>query len=191
MHRLLLVAVLLCSVAAQALAQGAARPQAREGFAISFGFGGGSAGAECDFCGSERTTGLSGYLRLGGYVNERVFLGFESNGWVNSEDGLDESLGFYSAVVQWYPNADQGFYLKGGAGLALYGITDGEDKISSNGLGLTIGLGHDIRVGRNFSLTPFVNYLVSTKSELNFNDESTGLNASANLLQFGLGFTWH
>ncbi len=191
MHRLLLAAVMALSLSSAALAQGAPRPQTREGFGISFGIGGGSAGSDCDFCSSDRTTALSGYLRLGGHVKQNVFVGFESNGWINSEDGIDEGLGFYSAVVQWYPNVEQGFYLKGGLGLALYNATDGVDEISGNGLGLNLGVGYDFRVGRNFSLTPYANFLMSTKSELNFNDESTGLNISANLIQFGLGFTWH
>jgi hypothetical protein len=124
-------------------------------------------------------------------VKPNLFVGFESSGWVNSEEGIDETLGFYSAVAQWYPNAEQGFYLKGGLGLSLYEATDGIDDITGNALGLSVGTGYDVRVGKNFSLTPYVNFLMSTKGELNFNDESTGLNISANLIQFGLGFTWH
>lgn len=191
MYRFLLAALFTLSFSATALAQTAPRPQTREGFGISFGLGGGSAGAECDFCSSDRTTALSGYLRLGGHVSPVLFVGFESNGWSNSEGGYDSALGFYSAVVQWYPNVEQGFYLKGGLGVAAYTETDGVDEISSSALGLTLGTGYDIRVGKNFSLTPFANFLVSSKGELDFNDEATGLKISANLIQFGLGFTWH
>jgi opacity protein-like surface antigen len=192
MFRFLLAAVLALTLSANAFAQAAApRPQTREGFGISFGFGGGSAGSECDVCTSDRTTALSGYLRLGGHVSPTVFVGFESNGWANSEEGIDESLGFYSAVVQWYPNAEQGFYLKGGLGISAYTATDGFDEISGSALGLSVGTGYDIRVGKNFSLTPFANFLMSSKGELDFNDEATGFKISANLIQFGLGFTWH
>lgn len=168
-----------------------ARALPREGFGISFGFGAGSAGAACDFCSSDRTTGLSGYLRLGGHPNPQTFVGFESNGWVNSENGIDESLGFYSGVIQFYPNVHQGFYLKGGLGLSLYTATDGVDEVTGTALGFAAGIGYDIRVGRNFSLTPYVNFLTSTKGELKVNDVGSDLNVSANLIQFGLGFTWH
>ncbi len=191
MHRFLFATVLSVSLSTAALAQATPLPQTREGFGMSFGLGGGSAGSECDFCDSERTTALSGYLRLGGHVNRKVFVGFESNGWTNSEAGVDQTLGFYGGVVQFYPNPEQGFYLKGGLGLALYSETDGIDEINSSALGLSAGLGYDFRVGKNFSLTPYANFLMSTKGELTFNDESTGLNVSANLIQFGLGFTWH
>lgn len=191
MFRILLATVLTLSFSTAAFAQAAPRPQTREGFGISFGLGSGSAGSECDFCTSDRTTALSGYLRLGGHVSPSVLVAFESNGWSNSESGYDQSLGFYSAVVQWYPNVEQGFYLKGGLGLALYTETDGVDEVSASALGLSLGTGYDIRVGKNFSLTPFANFLVSSKGELDFNDEATGLKVSANLIQFGLGFTWH
>jgi len=191
MHRLLLAAALTATLSSAAFAQGATLPQTRQGFGISFGLGGGSVGTECTDCASDRTTALAGYLRLGGHVNRQIFVGFESNGWTNSEEGLDETLGFYSAVVQFYPNAEQGLYLKGGLGLAAYGVTDGIDKITSGALGLSVGIGSDFRVGKNFSLTPYVNVLTSTKGAVLFNDESTGLNVSANMIQFGLGFTWH
>lgn len=191
MHRLLFALVLAGSLSTTALAQSTSLPQNREGFGISFGLGGGSAGAECDFCTSDRTTALSGYLRLGGHVNRQLFVGFESNGWTDSELDIDTTLGFYNAVVQFYPNPDQGLYLKGGLGLAMYQETDGIDEVTSSALGFSAGIGYDFRVGRNFSLTPYANFLMSTKGELALNDESTGLNVSANLLQVGLGFTWH
>lgn len=190
MHRTSLLALALIFSASLAQAQDS-RTQTREGFGISFGFGAGSAGAACDACTSDRTTGLSGYLRLGGHVNAQTLVAFESNGWVNSEDGIDETLGFYSGVVQFYPNADQGFYVKGGIGLSLYTATDGVDDLSGTAFGFTAGMGYDIRVGRSFSLTPYVNVLTSTKGELKFNDTGTDLKISANLIQLGLGFTWH
>lgn len=184
LRAMLVSLVIPVSVAAQ-------NPQTREGFGISFGLGTGSAGAECDGCSSDRENGLSGYLRLGGYVRPHVFLAFESTGWTFSQDGIDETLGFYMGVVQWYPNPDRGLFLKGGVGLSRYLATDGFDDVTGSGLGLSLGLGYDIRVGKNFSLTPYANFLSSTKSELEVNDVSSGLNVSANLLQIGLGFTWH
>lgn len=185
-----LLAALLIAAPALSAQSGTTVPD-RQGFGISFGLGAGSAGADCDFCSSDRTTGLSGYFRLGGHVSQQLFVGFESNGWTKEEDGITESLGFYSGVVQWYPNPASNFYVKAGAGLALYLATDDIDDITSSALGLTLGMGYDIKAGQRFSLTPFANAMFTTKGELNLNDESTGLNVSANLIQVGLGFTWH
>lgn len=186
--RAVLAVVLLSFLPSASAAQLA---QNREGFGISFGFGGGSGAAACDGCSGDRETGLSGYLRLGGYARPHVFVGFESNGYTKSLDGVDITGGFYQAVVQWYPNASTGFFVKGGAGLMAYLETDGIDEITASALGMSVGLGYDARVGRNFSLTPFANILFSAKSDAKFNGASTGLDASFNLVQIGLGFTWH
>lgn len=189
MRILPLVALVILPLAASA--QTTSNPQTRQGFGISFGFGAGSAGATCNSCTSERDNGLSGYLRLGGYLTPSIFLAGESNGWVHSEDGVDQTLGFYSVVTQWYPNAQGGLYLKGGLGLSSYAATDGTDDLNATAGAFSIGAGYDFRVGRNFSLTPFANYLRSMEGEIKANDISTGVNLAANLFQIGLGFTWH
>ena len=62
---------------------------------------------------------------------------------------------------------------------------------TGSAIGLTAGLGYDFRVGRNLSLTPYLNYLRSGKGELEVNDISSGFNVSSNILQVGLGLTWH
>jgi hypothetical protein len=184
--RLLALTLVWLPVAAQA-----EHPQVREGFAISVGLGSGSAGASCDGCSSDREEALSGNLRLGGYLRPNLFLGGETHGWTNSENGLDEVIGFYTATVQWYPNETKGTYFKGGLGLAAYAATDGIDDLTGYGLGLALGVGHDFRVGRNFSLTPYANYLISTKEELELNGFSTGLDSSTNIFQIGLALSWH
>ena len=47
------------------------------------------------------------------------------------------------------------------------------------GIGLTLGLGYDARVGRNFALTPYLDILNSGYD-----------GGSLNTVAFGLGFTW-
>src|SRR5574342_874795 len=108
MLRKLLAVFILCSVAAPVLpAQdpSGARPNTREGFWIGFGFGLGSTGADCTSCSNDRTSGFSGYLRMGGTVSRHVLLGGETNGWLHSESGVDETLGFASFVASIYPSA--------------------------------------------------------------------------------------
>lgn len=169
--------------AAAAHAQGTAdvgggRPQTREGFWIGFGLGAGSLG--CEDCG-DRETALSGNLKLGGTINPRFLLGVETNGWYKSESGVTLTYGNLSAVGYFYPSETSGFYLKGGLGLASLELDlDGFGSGSETGSGAVLGLGYDARVGRNFSLTPYLNFMAGS-----FDD------GTANVVQLGLGFTWH
>lgn len=163
----------------------------RQGFGISFGLGGGSAGMDCSGCSSDRETGASGYLRLGGHVRPDLFVGFESNGFVASDDGWDTTGGFYSVALQWYPNVNKGFYLKGNLGMAAVVEEDDFDELEVSSVGIGLGIGYDARVGKNFSLTPYANLIYTTKNDVKLNGSSLGVKAGFNLIQIGLGFTWH
>ena len=185
------IARALVLVALVSLAASAQHAQTREGFSISFGIGGGSAGVSCDGCGTDRENGLSGYLRLGGYVRPTLLVAGETNGFTKNVDGVDVVASFVSAVVQWYPQVASGFYLKGGAGIATGSLDDGVDELAATGMGITLGTGYEWRVTRNFSLTPYVNYLRSVGAEAKFNGVGLGGNLNVDVFQFGLGFTWH
>jgi hypothetical protein len=171
----------------------AQRPNTREGFWIGFGLGGGSVGVDCPTCSEDRTTNTSGYFKLGGTVSPRVLMGFESNGWTNSEVAFDESLGFASFIVAWYPSATGAFFLKGGVGAMAYVAEDGVDELTATAAAGSIGLGIDIRIGRNLSLTPYMNIFSSSPAKFRFNDipAPAGQDITANLVQIGLGLTWH
>ena len=153
-------------------------PQTREGFFISFGFGPGSIG--CDACGGDRESGLSGYLKLGGTLNEQLLLGFESNAWVKEESGVTLTSAIAAAVVQYYPNVETGLFIKGGPGLARLELETSFGSASESGFGLIVGGGYDIRLGVNFSLSPYANFIYA-------NIDNEGLD----LWEIGLGFMWH
>lgn len=184
--------VLALSIVGSALH--AQRPNTREGFWIGFGLGTGSVGVECYSCTDERANGLSGYLRLGGTVsNGSILLGFESNGWVHSEYGVDEELGFGAFVLSWYPNVTGAFYLKFGAGVMSYAASDGFDRLTAKATSASIGAGYDIRVGTNFSLTPYINAFGTSPASFRINGLAApvGEQIRANLVQIGLGLNWH
>jgi opacity protein-like surface antigen len=187
--RFTLAALLLAAATTTAAAQD--KPQTREGFSASFGLGMGSAGLSCDGCDFDRETGLSGYLRLGGYIRPNLLLAGETNGYTKSEDGVDGQISYISAVAQYYPQVQKGFYVKGGLGLSMASIDDGTDEITANGMALSLGLGYDFRVGKNFSLTPYMNWLKSFGAEAELNGTGTGVDLNTDVLQFGLGLTWH
>ena len=174
---LTLLAVVLALVPSSLTAQ---NPQTREGFFIGLGLGAGSFGCEgCD----GRETGIAGHLKLGGTINSRVLLGAESAGWTKEEGGARLTHSTLVAFVQFYPSETGGFFLNGGVGISRLdasvsaaGVTvsDGD-----SGAGFQAGLGYDVRVGTNLSLTPYGLWA--------FGDHG----GSVNVGQAGLGVTWH
>jgi hypothetical protein len=171
-------AMLTALLATSAFAQQA---QTRQGFWVGGGMGYGSLGLSCDGCGSvDRTGGLSGYAKLGGTLRQNILLGIEMNAWTKSEGAGRVTMGNMSGAAYWYPMPTQGLFLKAGAGYSVLGVDDGVSTADDSGFGLLGGLGYDVRVGRNLSITPVANY---------FRGAFAG--GSANVLQFGIGVTSH
>jgi hypothetical protein len=156
----------------------AQRPHVRDGFWFNVGLGVGSLG--CDDCGS-RESALSGQIGLGGTLSDKVIIGAMSNGWTKSEGGVTLTAGTLVVGIRFYPSATGGFFLTGGLGLgSISAEFAGFGSDSEIGTGAMVGLGWDIRVGDNVSLTPFWNGF-ATKTD----------NADANVGQIGLSVTIH
>lgn len=169
-----LSALLTVLLASSAFAQQA---QTRQGFWIGGGLGYGSMGVSCDGCAaSDRVGAPSGYLKLGGALRQNILLGVETNGWTKSELGARLTMANISGAVYWYPMVTNGLFVKAGAGYS--GLDNGFG--GSSGFGMLGGVGYDVRVGRNLSLTPVANW---------FRGSFDG--GSANVLQIGLGVTSH
>jgi hypothetical protein len=173
-----LSALLTVLLASTAFAQQA---QTRQGFWVGGGMGYGSLGLSCDGCGDvDRTGGLSGYAKLGGTLRSNILLGVEMNGWTKSEAGGRVTMGNFSGAAYWYPMVTNGLFIKAGAGYSALSADDGVSSATDSGFGVLGGLGYDIQVGRNLSLTPVANW---------FRGGFDG--GSANVLQIGLGVTSH
>ena len=156
---------------------GAAQAQSHEGFWVGFGFGGGSLGLDG---GTDRDTGVVGYVKLGGTINERFLIGWESNAWRKDQSGATVTHTNSSAVAYFYPSAANGFFLKGGLGWSRLSVEVSGIGVSENGGGAVLGLGYDVRVGDSWSITPV----------LNFNGGAfDGGNSSVG--ELGVGVTWH
>ena len=114
-------------------------------------------------------------------MSERLLLGVGTTGWYKSQDGIASSVGTLDARLRFYPSIASGFFLTGGLGLGTIsvGVANSSSE-SETGVGLLLGLGWDIRVGSNVSLTPFWNGTAVRTS-----------NADANFGQLGLGITVH
>lgn len=189
--KLVLGLAVLALAGATRLEAQTAHPQTRQGFWISVGLGSGSAGMSCDGCTNDSESGLSGNLKLGGTLRPNLLVGAETNGFTKSKDGIDDRMSFLSAIAQYYPMVENGFYVKAGLGLAGVSSDDGTDKLTATSLGYQVGAGYDWRLAQNFSLTPYLNYLRGTSGDAKLNSQSTGVKVTPSLFQFGIGLTWH
>ena len=146
----------------------------REGFWFSAGLGRGWLG--CEDCDGERLGGLSGGLTFGGTLTPRVLLGVGTTGWTKAAFGERLSLGTLDLRLRFYPSTNSGFFITGGLGAGSISFA-GESEF---GAGAVLGLGMDLRVGSNVSITPFLNGFAMASSNLD-----------ANVGQMGLAITVH
>jgi hypothetical protein len=159
----------------------AQQAQTRQGFWVGGGMGYGSLGLSCDGCADVgREGGLSMYAKLGGTLRQNILLGVETNGWTKSEAGGRVTMGNLSGAAYWYPMPTQGLFIKAGAGYSILTVDDGISTADDSGFGVLGGVGYDVRVGRNLSITPVANW---------FRGGFDG--GSANVLQLGVGVTSH
>jgi hypothetical protein len=199
MRRFIGTAAALLAFASPALAQSApeaAAGPARQGFTVSFGIGAGKAGFSYEGNTSDEwPAGPSGYLRLGGAITPSLVIAGETHGWTRSEGTLTSRVGYLLAVAQWYPQVTGGFHLIGGVGMGVISEKDTDPldryELESVGGALQFGLGYDVRMSRNFSLTPYMNFLAMGGGEPKIDGLGVGGSMSANVVQLGLGFTWH
>lgn len=169
----------------------AQHPQTRKGFWIAFGLGFGSAQLKCDACSFDREGGGVGHIRLGGTLNEKLLLGGDVTAWTKDIEGVTFSLGNVSFIAQYYPTATGGLFLKGGAGFSTIQASEGGNEARGEGFGLSAGLGYDIRVGRNISLTPLADFVFGGSRDLQYQGSTLVPGLSFNAITLGLGVTFH
>ena len=183
-----LIAVLAVMGAGWAAAQ---RPQTRQGFWIAFGLGYGSADLTCDGCAFDREGGGSAHIRLGGTLNQRLLLGGDVSGWTKVIDGVTYTAGNVAFIAQYYPSATGGLFLKGGAGFSTIQFIDGGQQARGDSYGLSAGVGYDIRVGRNISITPLADLLLGGSRDIRYQGATVIPGLSFNAINLGLGVTFH
>ena len=187
---------LLLGLATAAPAQ---HPQVRDGFWVGFGVGFGEAGVSCNSCVSASDgSGVSIYFKIGGTLSHKVLLGGEINALSTSSSlGIPSSgnpetvLGNLSAAVYYYPAVSAGFFLKGGAGFSSITESGGALTLDGTGWGLLAGVGYDLRVGRNVSLTPVMNFYFGDPGNLTSGNATVITGTSQRVFDIGLGVTFH
>lgn len=177
MSRFILVVVaLVCLTAAPAAAQHA---QVREGFWISGGIGYGSLDIGCEDCESQRESGVTALLAMGGTTSPSLLLGAELESWTKEVNGVDILFGHLSGVAYWYPQASGGFFVKAGAGVGTLSLDAGPlGDESDTGIALHGSVGYDFRVGRTLSLTPAAGIFWASVDPGNTNALHVGLSVT-------------
>ena len=145
---------------------------------------------------SGREKGPAGFLKLGGTLNQRVLLGAEVNVWTSSSEGETLDFGTVTGTVTFYPWASSGFFVKGGAGLSLVSadvLKDGKliTVDLGDGFGAVAGIGYDLRIRRNLSLTPVCNFYLGWPGDLRVGVETVARNWRFNVVEISLGLTFH
>ncbi len=182
----------LCTLLSVSIAEGQVQEVSKHrGFWLGVGVGGGwnlSSNINGD------TRGGGGiFVRMGGTPSERWLIGGEILGFGTSEGGVDFGRGNVTATVMHYLDVDRGVFLKAGVGGAGFttmtsstvGNTTTTVTTNDSGFGLTAGVGWDVRLGRNFYLTPGVDFMYQRVSV----DGAGGLNNTVVLLT--VGAVWH
>lgn len=170
--------------------------QRREGFWIGLGLGYGSyKGCDDIFGCSDRQGSGSAYVKLGGTLNPQVLLGVESTAWTKDESGARVTAGGVTGTVAFYPVLSSGFFVKGGFGLSYIEskYVEGALSVSASktGWALIAGLGYDVRVARNVSITPSFSYLYGRPGDIDIPGLGTLPGTHGDLLQLAVGVTFH
>jgi len=178
-----------------AFAAWAQHPQRREGFWIGFGLGYGGADVTCDNCvNGPAEGGVTAFLKLGGTPSRNVLIGGALNGWSRDRGGATETMGNVTGSIYYYPAPTSGLFLTGGLGFSSYS-TNTDPSVDATGWGFSAGVGYDIRVGRNVSLTPVVNFVFGALEEFDAPVPGGGITRvtgwQQNVIDFGLGVTFH
>jgi hypothetical protein len=177
MKKMVLSLAVLAALAVSAASADAQRARAhnsqiRDGFWFSGGLGYGSLG--CDNCGS-REGSLTGDLSLGGTISPRFLLGVGTSAWSKTEQGARLTVGTLDARVRFYPSTTGGFFVTGGLGVGSMRGDVGNLSATETGVGTILGLGWDLRVSKNASITPYWNGFAMRNNDTNANVGQAGI----------------
>ncbi len=141
----------------------------------SFGYG----SMHCRFC-DNRYGAPSGGLSFGGTLSPRLLLAGATAFWTRSDGRVRRSAGIVDFRLRYYPSLTGGFFLTGGLGVGGLRASFDDITVSESGVAALLGLGYDVPIGTNVSLTPFLN-------GFGFRTRDGGVD----VLQAGLGITVH
>jgi len=197
MRRSSLLALLIALGAPALLAAQAteAPPLTRTGFWISVGLGGGPKWLSCDVCTDEFGNGAAGDFALGGTVDPQWLVGADIVGFFpgsGMDEGYDDNSDGFGAVLfsaRHYPRVEKGLFLTGGLGVGEIDVK--QDLLQAKGFVGKIGIGYDLRAGRNFSFTPMLSLVQSFATEIDREGDKVEGSMNFGMATLGVSLTWH
>jgi hypothetical protein len=163
-----------------------------QGFWFGAGFGYGTAHLDCAGCTADDRSGVTAFIKIGGTPNPRLRLGFELNVWTQHEPTLTQRIGNLSGTLSYHPKPPVPFFFKVGAGVGFSRFkseTGGPSR--ALGLGGTLGIGADARIGRHVSLTPVANLYMGMDGDQTSSGVILGESVTHRIVELGLGVTLH
>lgn len=134
--------------------------------------------------------GFAGGHRLGQHAR----IGGQVNGWLLEASNFNdptvgESVSTLLAIVDVFPVAKRGLFLRGGAGLAMYSNNHPGESSGGHGFGWTAGAGYEIPVTTNFFIVPTAMYSAGNLGDgYNLSGLQTG--RSFSVVEFKAGLVW-
>lgn len=164
-----------------------ARAQEPSGFWASAGVGTGMHQLSCDVCRGDRNGGWAARLALGGTLSAHLRLGGEVQGWTDGSDGIRSTFVAVAPTLYWYSSpARTRYFVMAGVGMTRFRASDSTDALSASSVGVMVGLGYEVRIGRAYALTPFAGF--SNSFFANLRDDQTLL-ADVRLTLFHVGLS--
>jgi len=144
-------------------------------------------------------TGYPVHYRLGGTISQRVLVGVET--FAIFEVDPEVTSGNLTIVALVYPSSTDGLFAKAGLGYArANALCPSSPNESADGIGATLGLGYDVRLGNNLYLTPNIDVLLRTNARPLCSSGTPPLPGQTDpglvrdygqRFAFTLGLTWH
>jgi len=158
--------------------------------------GSSSVSASCPSCAvdvlSDRINGFSGTVQVGGAITPKLIVAGEFMGWMRNDVPIYRRIAALNIVVIGYPTPGSGFFVRGGGGALRAIIEDDFTLAQTDAFSSQIGVGYDFPMGNGrLKFTPQVTYISTFGGATTFNGISSPEVVAPNMLQIGIGLTFH
>ncbi len=158
---------------------------------LSIGASRGGADLFCEVCTQDPTYGWGLQASAGLRLAPALLLGVETVGWFDVLGDADRTVRSTTVLLRSYAFGRARPFLQGGAGVARYRVSDGNAGFHTQSPALTLGVGHDWRVG-SATVTPHIDAVVSVGGRLQSARTSNAIdpNARLALVRTGFALSW-